>query len=123
MPLRPSSSPTPGVGIAWPTLPGTIDGWAASGLAAPWTVPAVGVAAAPGAAEAFWAGALAVVCAAAGVSPAAAKAIAHPISLIFTPVSNALGRKREKPRPLIGGLYRRGFSDPQAGGPRCNSGG
>src|SRR6476619_2501294 len=123
MPFLPSGSPTPGVGIAWPTLPGTIAGWAASGFAASCAVPAGGVAVAAGAAGVFWAGGLAAVCAAAGVSPAAAKAIAHPISLIFTPVSNALGRKREKPRPLIGGLYRRGFSDPQAGGPRCNSGG
>jgi hypothetical protein len=36
-------------------------------------------------AEAVWLGALAGVCAAAGVSPAAAKAIAHPISLIKNP--------------------------------------
>jgi hypothetical protein len=36
--------------------------------------------------EAFWAGGLAGACAAAaGVSQAAAKAIAHPIRLIFTP--------------------------------------
>jgi hypothetical protein len=34
-------------------------------------------------------GGLAGVCAAAGVSPAAAKTIAHPISFIFTPGSSA----------------------------------
>jgi hypothetical protein len=74
-------------------LPGTTAaGWAASEVGA----EAAGAAAA----GAFWAGALAVVCAAAGVSPAAAKAIAHPISLIFTPVSYALGRERETPRPI-----------------------
>jgi hypothetical protein len=47
------------------------------------------VIAAAGAAAAglLWLGGLACACAAAGVSPAAAKAIAHPINLIFTPVS------------------------------------
>src|SRR4051812_5789100 len=78
MPLRPSGSPIPGVGIAWPTLPGTMAGWAASGVFAFCAVPAGGVAAVVAAGV----GALAGVCAAAGVSPAAAKAIAHPISLI-----------------------------------------
>ena len=65
---------------------GTTAGWAASGLAASCAVPAGGVAGA--AAGAAWRrlGGLAGACAAAaGVSPAAAKAIAHPISLIFTP--------------------------------------
>ena len=38
-------------------------------------------------AAAVWLGALAGPCAAAGVSPAAANAIAHPISLIYTPDS------------------------------------
>ena len=37
--------------------------------------------------------------AAAGVSPAAARAIAHPINLIFTPVCIALGRRRENRAP------------------------
>src|SRR6478672_2910463 len=90
MPLRPSGSPIPGVGIMWPTVPGTTAGWAASGLAASCAVPAGGVAGAV-AGAAFWAfglGEPAGACAAAaGVSPAAAKAIAHPISLIFTPVA------------------------------------
>jgi hypothetical protein len=73
----------PGVGSAWPTLPGTI---------------AAGVVVAG--AEAVWAGAgeLAGVCAAAGVSPAAAKAIAHPISLIITPIAfMELGRATPRP--------------------------
>ncbi len=89
MPLRPSGSPIPGVGIMWPTLPGTIAaGWAASGGAASWAVPAAGAAAAT-----FPAGAAAGACAAAaGVSPAAAKAIAHPISLINTPGMLGTGR-------------------------------
>jgi hypothetical protein len=61
---------------------------ATSGWPGFWAVPAGGVTFTDGAlaAELFWLGALAGVCAAAGVSPAAAKAIAHPISLIFTPV-------------------------------------
>src|SRR5437868_2091131 len=79
MPLRPSGSPTPGVGIMWPTLPYTIGAVAAGGVAA--------VAAGAAAAGAFWAGELAWAPAAAGVSAAAAKAIAHPISLICTPDS------------------------------------
>jgi hypothetical protein len=49
-------------------------------------VPADGVAVAV-AAVAFWVGAVVWPIAAAGVSPAAAKAIAHPISLICTPDS------------------------------------
>src|SRR4051812_4511396 len=85
MPLRPSGSPMPGVGIMWPTLPGTIAGWAASGLVASCAVPAGGVAAGWAAAVVAGAVVLGGVCAAAGVSPAAAKAIAHPISLIFPP--------------------------------------
>src|SRR5436190_1902541 len=44
MPLRPSGSPMPGVGIMWPTLPGTIAGCAASGFVASCAVPAGGVA-------------------------------------------------------------------------------
>jgi hypothetical protein len=59
----------PGVGIIWPTLPGT--GAAVAGVGAAGTDAG--------------AGELAGACAAAGVSPAAAKAIAHPINLIFTP--------------------------------------
>jgi hypothetical protein len=49
-------------------------------------VPADGVTVIEGAVAAGvdWLGAFAGVCAAAGVSPAAAKAIAHPINLIFT---------------------------------------
>src|SRR3982751_4834083 len=79
MPLRPSGSPMPGVGIAWPTVPGTGAALAGAGAA----VVAAGV------------GAFAGVCAAAGVSPAAAKAIAHPISLIVTPVGViGSGRRR-----------------------------
>src|SRR5204863_5095928 len=66
------------------TLPGTIAGCAASGFVASCAVPAGGVAAGT-AAAAVGLVELAGVCAAAGVRPAAAKAIAHPISLIFTP--------------------------------------
>jgi hypothetical protein len=58
----------------WPTVPGTTAG----------AVGAGGVAAVA-AAEAFWLGAPAGDWAAAGVSPAAAKAIAHPINLIDIP--------------------------------------
>jgi hypothetical protein len=87
-------------------LPGTIAGWAASGLPAVWAVPAGGVAVEVEA-VAFWAGALAVVCAAAGVSPAAAKAIAHPISLICTPDSVELGaRMRTRFSGSIGAGFR-----------------
>jgi len=75
----------PGVGIMWPTDPGTIAGWAASGLVASCAVPAGGVAVV--ADETFSVGAVvgAWAAAAAGVSPAAAKAIAHPINLIISP--------------------------------------
>ncbi|HEX6603942.1 MAG TPA: hypothetical protein VF027_03560 [Sphingomicrobium sp.] len=73
----------------WPTLPGTIAGGAACGAAA-----------AGAAAVAFWVGGLAGVCAAAGVSPAAAKAIAHPINLIFTPVTS-LGLAARGPAPPV----------------------
>jgi hypothetical protein len=61
-----------------------------------WAVPAGGVATAL-----FWTGVgeLGAGCAAAGVSPAAARAIAHPINLIFTPVCIALGRRRENRVP------------------------
>src|SRR5215213_3718983 len=88
MPMRPSDgSPTPTVGSIWPTEPGTTAGAVgASGLPGFCAVPAGGVATLA-AAEAFWLGALAGPCAAAGVSPAAAKAIAHPISLIEIPDS------------------------------------
>jgi hypothetical protein len=75
----------PGVGIMCPTEPGTIAGWAASGLVASCAVPAGGVVAGAAASVVVGAGEADGVCAAAGVSPAAAKAIAHPISLIFTP--------------------------------------
>ena len=86
-----------GLGSAWPTVPGTIAaGWARLGLPGFWAVPACGVAAAL-----LWTGvgALGADCATAGVSPAAARAIAHPINLIFTPVCIALGRRRENRAP------------------------
>jgi hypothetical protein len=81
----------PGVGIMCPVVPGTIAGWPASGLPGFCAVPAGGVA--TGAAMFVWAGAgvLAGVCAVAGVSQAAARAIAHPIRLIFTPGGMQLG--------------------------------
>ena len=71
----------------WPTVPGTTAAdCAASGLPAFCAVPAGGCAVVA-AATTFWLGALAEAWAAAGVSPAAAKAIAHPNSLIETPDS------------------------------------
>src|SRR4051794_1796831 len=88
MPLRPSGSPIPGVGIMCPTVPGTTAGCPTSALPAFCAVPAGGVGIVAGAVvvDAFCVGALAGACAAAaGVSQAAAKAIAHPIRLIFTP--------------------------------------
>ena len=101
----------PGVGSAWPTEPGTtVGGWAASGLPGFCAVPAGGVAVVA-AAGALGAGAVWLM-AAAGVSPAAAKAIAHPISLIFTPGWNrrAAGLRLRNIRP-----YKHGFPEPQAG--------
>ena len=80
----------PGVGIACPTVPGTTAAaCAASGWPGFCAVPAGGVVLTEGVAAVVLvvgegAGAVA---AAAGVSPAAAKAIAHPISLIDTPGS------------------------------------
>src|SRR3954465_12052934 len=86
MPLRPSGSPIPGVGIMWPTLPGTTAGCAASGLVASCAVPAGGVAVVTADGVGALAGGVAGPwAAAAGVSPAAAKAIAHPINLIGSP--------------------------------------
>lgn len=95
-----------GVGIAWPTVPGTtLAGWAALGFAGFCAVPAGEGAVADGAegTEGFRVGALAVVWAAAGVSPAAAKAIAHPISLICTPDS-AWNRERGCPPGFAGSI-------------------
>src|SRR5690348_6592718 len=120
MPLRPSGSPMPGVGIMWPTVPGTTAGCAASGLSGFCAVPAGGVAVLGcaaaiiaawswvGWAAAVWAGAgeLAGACAAAaGVSPAAARAIAHPINLIFTPVGMLFGTQDADAPSLIWPLY------------------
>jgi orotate phosphoribosyltransferase len=69
-----------------PTVPGTTAGAvAASGVPAFCAVPAGGLAVADGVEDKFWLGAIAGACAAAGVSPAAAKAITHPISLINLP--------------------------------------
>ncbi|HEX3422987.1 MAG TPA: hypothetical protein VHS33_06265 [Sphingomicrobium sp.] len=77
--MRPSGSPMPGVGATVGSAAG--DGAPPAGSAA----GAVSFPVAAGAAELFWAGALAGACAAAGVSQAAANAIAHPIRLITTP--------------------------------------
>jgi hypothetical protein len=66
------------------------------------------------AAELVWLGALAGVCAAAGVSPAAAKAIAHPISLIVTPVPVFGAHAARDCAAGIWPLYKRGFPEPQA---------
>jgi hypothetical protein len=44
----------------------------------------------------LWTDGLVCAWAAVGVSPAAAKAIAHPINLIFTPVSAYLGEVRDR---------------------------
>src|ERR1700760_4351160 len=95
----------PGVGIMWPGAPGTIAGGvAASGLVASCAVPAGGVAVAEGAADAPWLGALPGAWAAAGVSPAAAKAITHPISLINIPCSGGtVNAEAPKLRGSIGG--------------------
>ena len=64
-------------------------------MVASWAVPAGGTVA--GAAAVGWAGGLCWAWAAAGISPAAAKAIAHPINLIFTPVTS-LGLEVAGPR-------------------------
>src|SRR6476469_4308754 len=114
--MRPSGSPMPGVGatVGRAAATGSCAGeaLAASGLFGFWANPAGG---AVGwvAAGAVAAGELAGACAAAGVSHAAAKAIAHPIRLISTPGHllepiNAGARHRDCP------LYRRGFCEPQA---------
>src|SRR5437764_9767823 len=96
MPFRPSGSPMPAVGSMCPMLPGTtVGGWAVSGLPGFCAVPAGGVAAA--AAGAFWVDEPAWASAAAGVSPAAAKAIAHPISLIDTPAVPGTGHADAHP--------------------------
>ena len=87
----------PGVGIMWPTRAVDDSRLTGVGLAGSCAVPAGGVAA--GAARAGRAGALAGAWAAAGVSPAAARAIAHPISLIFTPVTIIGSRKRRVALP------------------------
>src|SRR5690348_9875317 len=107
----------PGVGNACPTEPGTTAAArAASGCPAVCAVPARGVAVTDGlvAAELDWLGALAGVCAAAGVSPAAAMAIAHPISLICTPVPVIGAHEARNCATGIWGLYKRGFPEPQA---------
>ena len=86
----------------WPTLPGTIAGCAASGLFGSCAVPAGGVAAAGAVVAAAWLGAGACATAAAGVSPAAAKAITHPISFIDTPDS-VPGTGSAEARPDLAG--------------------
>ena len=92
MPLLPFGSPMPGVGAITPIPAGAPAGAVpTSGLFGNWAVPAGGVgtlAAGAAAAGAVWAGGLADACAAAGVSQAAAKAIAHPIRFISTPVAS-----------------------------------
>ena len=52
-------------------------------------------------------------CAAAGVSQAAAKAIAHPIRLISTPEA-MLRPEAQDCAAGVAPLYRRGFPEPQA---------
>ncbi len=81
---------------------------AVSGLFEFWANPAGGAAEGCAAAEDLPAGDLAGACAAAGVSEAAANAIAHPIRLISTP-GNMLEPENAGPRLLGCGLYRRGF--------------
>jgi hypothetical protein len=76
-----------------PTLPGTIAAGAAFGAAAA-GAPAVAFS------VGGLAGELTGPWAAAGVSPAAAKAIAHPINLIFTPVTS-LGLEARGPAPPV----------------------
>ena len=94
-----------------PGVPGTGAAASAGGAVAGAATFAYGAAAV----ASVWAGALAFVCAAtAGVSPAAAKAIAHPISLIFTPGDVVGTGKRAKPLALGCAPYRRGFPEPQA---------
>jgi len=88
-------------------------------------VPAGGVTFTDGALawELVWLGALAGVCAAAGVSPAAAKAIAHPISLIVTPVPVIGALAARDCATGIWLLYKRGFPEPQAPLPPSVEGG
>src|SRR5215213_2960871 len=113
MPLPPTGWPMPGVGGV--TSAGATTGAAAAPSAVGWAAVVAAGADACGA------------CAAAGVSPAAARAIAHPISFILTfedqgwDQSLEWGRRREGPgfrRP-----YRLGFSRSQAAvrpyRPRC----
>src|SRR4051812_27947226 len=84
---------------------------AASGWTAFWANPPAGCwAVAPDVAAGAWA-------IAAGVRPAAANAIAHPISLIRTPDVPGNGNAGAHPDCR---LYRRGFREPQAPVPRCN---
>src|SRR5689334_9255610 len=114
MPLLPSGSPMPGVGAITPTPAGAPAGAvAASDLFGFCAVPAGGA----GVAAVVWVGALAGACAAAGVSQAAAKAIAHPMCFISTPVT-CLEPEGTGPRLPSCALYRRGFSEPQAPDPR-----
>src|SRR5205085_9367241 len=95
MPLRPSGSPIPGVGIMWPTVPGTIA--VAAGAVARASAGATTVDCA------VEAGAGVVgVWAAAGVSPAAARAIAHPINRIVTPDTVIGTEKRRDAHPDLG---------------------
>src|SRR4029453_3322082 len=119
MPLRPSGTPMPGVGAVRVMVPPAGAGCAGSGVRALCAVPAGGtsvVGCASGGvvgAVTGWSGG--GTCGAAGVSPAAAKAIAHPISLIFTPVT-VIGTEGARCRASLkfADPYRRGFREPQA---------
>lgn len=115
--MRPSGWPIPGVGATVGSAAATGswagDAVAASGFAAFWANPAGGAAVGWAAAGVLVAGALAGACAEAGVSQAAAKAIAHPIRFISTPDS-MLEPKTQDCAINVAPLYRRGFSAPQA---------
>src|SRR5579864_6019842 len=99
----------PGVGAIVGSAAGSCAGVAVAvlGLLEFWAKPAGGAAGCAGA-GAVTAGVLAGACAAAGVSQAAANAIAHPIRLISTP-GNMLEPETQVRASLRCGLYRLGF--------------
>src|SRR5687768_4143176 len=108
IPLPPTGTPSPGVG----------------GVTSAGGAPAGSTTAAPSAGGSCVAGCCAAAvaagspacgaCAAAGVSPAAARTIAHPISFIRTFEDTGLGLGPPLRGPRNGAAYRRGFSCPQA---------